>query len=662
MSITTERLLQHKIQYEKDNLMTKFGRDTVTDRYLRGQEKSPQDGFMRAATAFASNEAHAERMYHYISNQYYGLSSPSFSNAPVRIKFNSNFQDNFKKDCFETVEGAMPISCFTGFVPDSRYGLAEHFTEILWYLSNGGGYQACWSYLRPINSVTSLGNKTGGMVSFYHVTDALTPATHQGSNRRGVYGGEVRCDHVEVEEFCKSRQDGGDSNRKSHNVFQTISITNAFMKQVLKDGKWHLKDHLGNIVKTVRARYLWELFLDVAAETGCPFLHFIDQSNRHLPEVQKKLGLQVNNVNICTEITLANDAKRTAVCCLGSVNLLHFDTWKKIPEFIPDLIEYLDNILEYYIQNAIYSCTRDLDRDPIAQTIRQYLPDIEPHILEQLIHSLIENCIMGAKKAVYSAKMERAVGLGAMGFGSYLLEREIPYDSRMALETVDKMFHHIKHDAVIATQKLAMLRGEAPDMIGTGRRNSHLLAIAPTATNSTINGQCVEGTDLAGGLTPALEPRYEMTYVQKTKSGRFIVTDPQLIKVLRQHKQDKPEVYSSIFDNKGSVQHLDFLSEHEKSYLKTAREYNQKWVVEVAAVAQHYVCQAISLNLDFDQGAPRKYVNAVHIHLWRKGLKSRYYVRMPALSNANVFAQKYSNKPTINFDAEDLFSGCEGCQ
>ena len=651
-----------KPDYSKDSLMTKFGYETVTDRYLRGKEQSPQEGYVRSATAFATDLEHAKRMYGYIANQYYGLSSPTLSNGPVRTKFEIEFNKNFNKDCFESVEGPQPISCFTGYVPDSRYGITEHYSEILWYLSNGGGYQASWSDLRPMNAITSLGNKTGGMVSFYHVTDALTPATHQGSNRRGVYGGEVRCDHVEIEEFVKSRQDGGDPNRRSHNVFQTISITNKFMRQVIKGGNWHLKDHLGNVAKTIKARYLWELILDLAAETGGPFLHFIDQSNRHLPEAQKKLGLKVNNVNICTEITLANNKDRTAVCCLGSVNLLHFDEWSKDPQFIPDIIEYLDNILEYFIQNAVYSCTRDLERDPIARTIMEYVPSASPEQVQALVHALIERHIMGAKKAVYSASQERAVGLGAMGLGSYLLQREIPYDSREALTITDKMFKHIKTEAVKASKALAIQRGEAPDMIGTGMRNSHLLAVAPTATNSTINAQRVEGTDLSGGLTPALEPRYEMVYTQKTKSGRFKVTEPKLIEVLRRHGQDNSEVYSSIFDNLGSVQHLDFLSDHEKSFLRTAREYNQKSVVEVAATAQQHVCQAISLNLDFHQHVPRKYVNAVHMHMWKKGIKSRYYVRMPALTNANVFAKSYESKITINYDAEDLFSGCEGCE
>lgn len=648
--------------YSKDELLTKFGYETVTDRYLRGKEKSPQDGFVRSATAFASNLQHAERMYGYIANQYYGLSSPSLSNAPVRTKFAEAIEQNFLKECFESVEGPQPISCFTGFVPDSRYGITEHYTEILWFLSNGGGYQASWSALRPMDSVTSLGNKTGGMVSFYHVTDALTPATHQGSNRRGVYGGEVRCDHVEVEEFAKSRQDGGDPNRKSMNVFQTISITDKFMKQVVKGGKWHLKDHLGNVVKTVRARYLWELFLDLAPETGGPFLHFIDNSQRFLPEAQKKLGLKVNNVNICTEITLANNEERTAVCCLGSVNLLHFDKWKNIPEFIPDIIEYLDNILEYFINNAIYSCTRDLKRDPIARTILEYVPNATPELVESLVHALIENHIMGAKKAVFSAKSERALGLGAMGLGSYLLQNEVAYDSREARIIVDGMFKHIKSKAMEASRKLAVERGEAPDMVGTGLRNSHLLAIAPTATNSTINGQRVKGNDLSGGLTPALEPRYEMNYMQKTKSGRFKVTEPKLIEVLENHGQHTPEVLQSIFDNLGSVQHLDFLSDHERSYLRTAREYNQMHVVEIAAVAQQHICQAISLNLDFHQHADRTYVNAVHLHAWRKGLKSRYYIRMPAITTSNVFAKKYDNKITLQYDAEDLFNGCLGCQ
>lgn len=651
-----------KPNYAKDELMTKFGSETVKDRYLRKGETSPQDGFVRSATAFATDLAHAQRMYGYISNQWWGLSSPTLSNAPVRTKFNEEFYKNFDKECFETTEGPQPISCFTGYVPDSRYGIGEHYQEVLWYLSNGGGYQASWSALRPMNATTSLGSKTGGMVAFYHVTDALTPATHQGANRRGVYGGEVRCDHVEVEEFCVSRRDGGDPNRKSHNVFQTITITNKFMKQVLKDGNWHLKDHLGNVVKTVRARYLWELFLDTAAETGCPFLHFVDQSNRHLPEAQKKLGLQVNNVNICTEITLPNNEERTAVCCLGSVNLLHYDAWKHDPQFIPDVVEFLDNVLEYYIQNAIYSCTRDLNRDPIAQTIREHIPAIDDALLEKLVHALITNHIMAVKKSVFSAKRERAIGIGAMGFGSYLLEHEIPYDDRKALGLIDTMIGHVKREATKASKALAVIRGEAPDMLGTGMRNSHLMAIAPTATNSTINAKRVEGTDLSGGLTPALEPRYEMAYTQKTKSGRFTVIEPKLIEVLRKYDQYNNEVIDSIFDNLGSVQHLEFLTDRERNYLRTAREYNQKNVVEVAGVAQEHICQAISLNLDFHQGADRTYVNAVHLHLWRKGLKSRYYIRMPAVASANVFAKKYEQKITINYDAADLFAGCEGCQ
>lgn len=658
-----QRLLAAHINYAMDQQMTKFGYATVVDRYLIGKETSPQEAKMRAATAFASNEAHALRMYKYVGIlNWYGLSSPTLSNAPVRKHFTDDHKTNFKKECFESVEGPQPISCFTGFVPDSRFGISDHYSEILWYLSNGGGYQASWSALRPMGALTSLGSKTGGMVAFYHVADALTPATHQGANRRGVYGGEVRCDHVEVEEFCKSRQDGGDPNRKSHNVFQTISITNAFMRKVLEDGSYWLKDHLGTKVKKVKARYMWEMFLDVAAESGCPFLHFIDQSNKYLPEAQKRLGLSVNNVNICTEITLPNNEERTAVCCLGSVNLYHYDAWVHDPQFIPDCIEFLDNIIQYYVENAIYSCTRDLDREPIKRTITEFVPDIKHSTLEDLTHALINRHIMAVKKSVFSAEQERALGLGAMGFGSYLLEKEVAYDDRKAMQYIHEMFTHIKQEAVTASKDLAVTRGEPNDMKGTGLRNSHLLAIAPTATNSTIMGERLEGVEDIGGLTPALEPSYEMVFTQKTKSGRFKVTVPKLVKVLQAHNQYTPEVISSIFDNKGSVQHLEFLTDHERSYLRTAREYNQKYIVEVASIAQEHVCQAISLNLDFHQGAPRKYVNAVHLHLWKKGLKSRYYIRMPAVSSSNVFAKKYETKVTINFDAEDLFSGCLGCQ
>lgn len=643
--------------------MTKFGASTVKDRYLKEHETSPQEAFMRAATAFASNEAHALRIYSYgPEKHWWGFSSPTLSNAPVRTKFTEDFLTNFKKDCYDSVEGPQPISCFTGYVPDSRYGLAEHFSEILWYLSNGGGYQASWSALRPMGALTSLGSKTGGTVAFYHVADALTPATHQGANRRGVYGGELRCDHVEIKEFCESRKDGGDPNRKSQNVFQTVAITDSFMRKVLDNKKYWLKDHLGNKVEKVSAREMWELFLDTAAEVGCPFLHFIDRSNEYLPEVQKRLGLRVNNVNICTEITLANNAQRTAVCCLGSTNVLHYEEWKDHPTFIADMTEYLDNVLQYYIENAIYSCTRDLDRNPIIATIREFIPNITDEVLDGLVHALINRHIMAVKKSVYSAEQERAIGIGAMGFGSYLLSKDIPYDDRRALTLVDEIFANIKTKAVEASRKLAQVRGEPNDMKGTGLRNSHLLAVAPTATNSTITAERMQGVEDVGGLTPALEPSYEMVYTQKTKSGRFKVTVPKVIEVLQKHGKYTDEVIASIFDNKGSVQHLDFLTDAERSLLRTAREYDQRAVVEVAATAQKYVCQAISLNLDFHQGVPRRYVNAVHLHLWKKGLKSRYYIRMPAVSSSNVFAKKYDDKVTINYDAEDIFSGCLGCQ
>ena len=654
-------MLKHLIDLSFDQKMTKFGYETVMDRYLQKGETSPQHAFLRAATAFASNPEHAERMFNYIRNQWYGCSSPSLSNAPTRTKWGDNHENNMSADCFESVAGPLPISCFTGYVPDSRVGLADHYQEILWFLSNGGGYQASWSAIRPMDATTSTGNKTGGMVSFYHATDALTPATHQGSNRRGVYGGEVRCDHVEVEEFALSRKMSGDTNRRSRNVFQTISITDAFMEAVLADSSWDLVDHLGLVQKTVQARYLWELFLDAAAETGCPFLHFIDTSNRYLPEVQKKLGLKVNNVNICTEITLANNVERTAVCCLGSVNFFTYDQWKGNKQFIADCIEYLDNILEYFIQNAIFACTKDLDWQGILTTIHNNT-NLSTAKAETLLKDLVQSHIMGYKKAVFSAKSERAVGLGGMGLGSYFLDHDIYYDSREAIETTDRIYAFIKESATEASRNLGITRGEPSDMRGTGLRNSHLLAIAPTATNSTISATSISKYSNVGGLTPALEARYEMTYAQKTKSGRFEVVEQKLLTVLDEYGQNTEHVLQSIRDNKGSVQHLTFLSDHHKRLLKTAREIDQRWIVEVAAAAQQYVCQAISLNLDFEQGAPRKYVNAVHFHMWKKGLKSRYYIRMPAIKTANVFAKNHEQVQTINYDAEDMFSGCLGCQ
>ncbi len=653
----SKRLLAGFIDYTADTHMIEAGRETVKDRYLIQQEKSPQDAYMRCATAFASDEQHALRMYTYFKNHWAGPASPVLANAPVRIKFFEEFERNFSHEAYESVYGPLPISCYTGYVPDSRVGIADHYQEMLWIASNGGGYAADWSPLRPGGSITSTGGVSGGLVPFYHVTDSLVTAAHQGSNRRAVYGGNIRCDHVEVIEFCESRKMSGDPNKRSRNVFQAIKVTDAFMRCVLKDKKWHLKDHKGVIKEIVKARYLWELIMELPFETGCPFLVFEDTCRRFLPEEQKALGLDFNNVNICTEITLANNEERTAVCCLSSLNMATYNEWKGNKQIVKDMIEFLDNVLEYFIQNAIWSCTKDYDWDKLKNTLRSSLAFcsegyVSESMLDHIAKNLVEVNIMGLRKAVFSAKSERAVGLGTMGWDSYFKVCDLPYESRAAVEITYEATKWIKECAVEATLDLGQSRGAAPDMAKSGKRNSHLLADAPTATNSLI----------CGGVTPSREPRFQNIYPQQTTSATFQMIEPYLLKVLESYGMNNAAVTKSIVDNDGSVQHLDFLSDHEKKVLRTAFEVDQLWIVEHVSVAQKFVCQAISTNLFFNPGVKRRYVNAVHFAMWKKGCKSRYYVRTKALASSNAFAVTNDMKDLVDYDRPELFTACLSCE
>lgn len=670
-------LLEQHIDYLRDSLLTTFGTETLKDRYLKPNETSPQQNFMRTSTAFASNEAHALRMYDYASKQWVGFASPVLSNAPVRTKFAEEWSKNFTPDCFESVLGALPISCFVGYVGDSREQIGFHYYEQLWLASGGGGYKAYWGDLRPINSTTTTGSKTGGLIPFFHVTDGMIVATHQGNNRRGVYGGSIRDNHPEIIQFIESRKMTGDNNKRSRNVFQTVNVSDAFMYAVIQDANWALIDHQGNTVEVIRARYLWEMMMENPFEMGCPFIHWIDNSNDMMPSVQKALGLRVNTVNICTEITLPTDEFRTAVCCLSSVNQLKRDEWFGNEQFIADMVEFLDNVLEYFIQNAIYACTKDFHWTELRDTIRadltdaifgsdddsekslskaitkvnKELIDIEP-IVERMARNVVEKHIMGYKKAVYSAKRERAIGLGLMGLDSYLMSKEIAYESNQAVAITHETFKWIKESAVKASLNLGTIRGEAPDMEGTGRRNSHLLAVAPTATNSTI----------AGGISPAMEKRFKNIFPQKTKSGTFEVVEPAVVRLLDRYNINNPETIKKIKDSNGSTQAISEFTDHERKYTRTAFEIDQMWVVEHAAAAQPFVCQAISTNLFIKPKTPRKYVNALHFKMWAKGLKSRYYCRTEALNNNDAFADYVQIANTIDYDRPQLFEECLACE
>ena len=1009
-------LLSEHIDYDADKHMVEAGKVTVIDRYLIEGETSPQHAYMRCASAFATDKQHALRMYSYMKRQWFGPASPVLANAPVRIKFFEDFERNFSHEAFVSVYGPLPISCYTGYVPDSRVGIADHYQEMLWIASNGGGYASDWSPLRQGGAVTSTGGVSGGLVPFFHVTDSLVTAAHQGSNRRAVYGGNIRCDHPEVIEFIESRKMSGDPNKRSRNVFQALKCSDKFMYAVLQGKPWDLVDNKGKVVETIQARDLWELAMELMFETGGPFIVFEDTCKRMLPEEQKELGLDFNNVNICcmasdqrvvtdlglvtvaelyasqyapklagrgvisqgtpmllprpnapmvkvltaegyshkvtpdhriwvvgkgwveaqdiqpndkielqtqslfgtesnealafiagliagdgtysddsanvridlwkgktdhlvseveqlvhsvlanqaintsvplpatntpvfkdcgdkyalnsrqlaallavhgftrdtklkvpefvfkgtketieqyirgllltdgtvqatnkgaatvslasvnkplledvqlllinlgitsriklmrkacvkdmpngkgglapyqcadvyrllitstqmakainsftaigearnnqeflalisketfrvkpkyqatfiglevlpnedaycltvdsedhawtvqgmithnTEITLANNEERTAVCCLSSYNMLKHDEWKDNEQFIFDCVEFLDNVLEYFIQNALYSCTKDFDWSGLHEVLKDFVAEDQ---LDDAMKTLVEKRFMGLRKAVHSAKSERAIGLGSMGWDSYFKTKMLPYESTEALDITYTVTKWVKETAVKASYHLGAQRGHAPDMFRSKRRNSHVLADAPTATNSLI----------CGGVTPSREPRFQNIYPQQCTSATFQMVEPELAKVLDKYNKNTYEVRKSIEDMDGSVQHLDFLDDLEKKVFRTAYEVDQLWIVEHVAAAQQFVCQAISTNLFFRPDVPRKYVNAVHFQMWKKGCKSRYYIRSKALATSNALAKKVdSSIMTIDYNRADIFQVCLSCE
>lgn len=580
---------------ERDALLTEFGITTLRDRYMTDDETSPQQAFARAACAYASDEAHAQRLYDYASKLWFMFSTPILSNGGTKR--------------------GMPISCFLNFVPDSRGGLTDHYTENAWLSSMGGGIGGYWGAVRTNGVSTSGGSKSSGAIPFMKVVDSEVLAFAQGVTRRASYAAYLDISHPEIEEFLELRKPtGGDANRKCTNLHHGVNLSDAFMKIIegcangtLKDDSWELIDpHTKKAVKTVSARELWQRLLEIRVQQGEPYLHFIDTSNRFLPEAQKTLGLRVNHSNLCSEITLPTDEERTAVCCLSSVNLERWDEWQTDPKFIPDLVEMLDNVLTYFIENA-------------------------PKALS---------------KAVYSAMRERSIGIGAMGFHALLQSKCLSFESPMAVGLNRRIFSHIKEAALAHSKLLVATRGEAPDAQGLGVRNMHLLSIAPNASSSII----------CGGTSPSIEPFRANAYTQKTKTGTFLVKNGYLEKLLETKGQNTPEVWSSIITNRGSVQHLECLDEYEKDVFKTALEIDQRWLVDHAADRQQYVCQAQSVNLFLPADVSIPELHHLHLRAWKKGLKSLYYLRSEAIKRAENVSMK------ITREALKDYEGCLSCE
>ena len=567
------------INYDRDDLLTDFGKTTLKDRYLLPEEASPQDGFMRAAKAFSDNDEMAERIYNYASKLWFMYSTPILSNGGTKR--------------------GMPISCFLNYVGDSREGLTGHYTENAWLASIGGGIGGYWGHIRSDGVNTSGGSQSSGSIPFLHVVDSEILAFSQGKTRRGSYAAYMDMSHPEIIEFLEMRKpSGGDIHRKCLNLHHAINISDEFMQLIEKciaeptyDDSWNLIDpHTKEIVRTVSARELWQKLLETRVATGEPYVSFIDTINEALPETQKKLGLKVHHSNLCTEITLPTNENRTAVCCLSSVNLEKYDEWRNDPLFIPDLVRFLDNALTYFIDNAPENVFR----------------------------------------AKFSAASERSIGLGAMGFHAYLQSKGIPFESALAKAMNLKIFRKMKEQAVEESERLAIKRGEAPDMEGTGRRNAHLLAIAPNATSSII----------CGTTSPSIEPFRANAYVQKTMSGSFLVKNKYLEKLLEKKGINTDEVWQTILAQRGSVLHLDELSDYEKDTFKTAIEINQQWVIEHAADRQKYICQAQSVNVFVPADVNIKELHDIHMLAWKRKIKTLYYCRSEAIKRAELLSKK----------------------
>jgi len=588
-----------KIDYSRDELLDDFALATLKDRYMIPGEQSPQEAFVRAAEAFADDEAHAQRLYDYVSKLWFMFATPVLSNGG-------------------TARG-LPISCFLNYVDDSREGITDHYVENAFLSSFGGGIGGTWSDVRSSGTRTSKGSESTGVIPFVKVVDAEMLAFSQGVTRRGSYAAYLHMSHPEIEEFLDGRKPtGGDTNRKFLNLHHGVVVPDSFMELIHRatkeqdfDDSWELIDpHTQQVVKRVSARALWVKILQNRMETGEPYFMFEDAVQNDLPNFQKRKGLQVHHSNLCSEITLATNDERTAVCCLSSVNLEYYDEWKKVPAFIPDLIRMLDNVLEYFINSA-------------------------PSQLE---------------KAKFSAYRERSIGLGAMGFHAHLQKNNIPFESAMANQVNLEMFEFIKSNADVTTRELALERGACPDDDTASVRNAHLLAIAPNASSSI----------LCGNTSPSIEPFRANAYTQKTKSGSNLVKNKYLDNLLMT-KIGRTDLYEetwkSIIANRGSVQHLDILDDWEKDVFKTAVEINQAWIIEHASQRQQFICQSQSLNLFFPPDVNKGDLHNIHMLAWAKNIKTLYYLRSEAISRAdNVTAQA---KREIIFENEECLS-CEG--
>ena len=605
--MTEPKVINIKTDKERDNYLTKFGKAMLQDRYLLPNE-SFQDLFVRVAKYYADDQAHADRLYDYMSKMWFMPATPILSNGGT--------------------ERGMPISCFLNEVADSLQDIVDRWTENTWLASRGGGIGTYWGNVRSINEVVRGNGKTSGIIPFIKVQDSMTLAISQGSLRRGSSAVYLSIEHPEIEEFIDVRKPtGGDANRKCLNIHHGVAITDKFMQAVEQDAMWNLISPLTKQVQmSVRARDLWVKLLSTRIETGEPYILYIDTVNKNIPQQHKKLGLKVKTSNLCSEITLPTGIDhlgkdRTAVCCLSSLNLEYYEQWSTNPDFITDVMRFLDNVLEDFIKKAPKEMA----------------------------------------KAVYSASRERSVGLGVMGFHSFLQSKNIALESVMSKVWNKKIFAHIGTEANKASRVLAQERGSCPDAKDAGQEDRFInkTAIAPTASISII----------CGNTSPGIEPYAANSFTQKTLSGSFTVRNKNLETLLESKGFNTNQVWSSISTHEGSVEHLTFLSDHEKDVFKTAYEIDQRWIIELASDRTSFITQAQSLNIFLPGDVSKTLLHELHYQAWKKNVKSLYYCRSTSIQRSEKVSHRveqasfyFGDDKNTNSEDSSKYEECLSCQ
>ena len=589
-----------KVDYSRDALFDELGKIRLRESYMREEEVSPQERFAYVSSKFGSNPDHAQRLYEYSSKHWLSYATPILS--------------------FGRSKRGMPISCFLNYIEDTAEGLVDNLSETNWLSMLGGGVGIGFG-------IRSADDKSTGVMPHLKMYDASSLAYRQGRTRRGSYAAYLDVSHPDIIPFLEMRKPTGDPNLRALNLHHGINIPDSFMEIIERcmvdadaDDSWDLIDpHSGEHRETVSAKELWQKILELRMQTGEPYLHFIDESNRKLPQWLKDKGLKVHQSNLCSEIILPTNEKRTAVCCLSSLNLEYYDDWKDHPTFLRDVAEMLDNVLTYFIEHAPESISR----------------------------------------AKYSAMRERSIGIGALGFHAYLQRNNIPFEGVMAKVANRQMFSKIRIKLNEANIQLGSERGEAPDAKGTGNRFSHLMAIAPNASSSI----------LMGNTSPSIEPYRANAYRQDTLSGSHLNKNRYLDKIIKEKcdedsKMDYNEIWSSIIANDGSVQHLDFLDELTKDVFKTSMEIDQRWVVEHAADRQEFIDQAQSVNLFFRPDVNIKYLHAVHFQAWKQKLKTLYYCRSEKIGKADKVSKRIEREVIQEIDLKALAEGqdCLACE